>query len=185
MKIPNTLISGKKKDLIKFYEEHHFEGIICKRIIDNHFYNNGEHTFNFGSTFLIDSNLLETIPDYFALSLFQEKISIDFEIRTIYLNGEFHTASIHNFKDENDEKGDFDDPSLSRVIPFKLPKSIEIKLELTFQSLNMNYGSADLIYSKGEFYFLEINPSGQIGFVNEACNFYLEKKISELLKNEE
>lgn len=33
----------------------------------------------------------------------------------------------------------------------------------------------------GEYVFLEINPCGQVGFINNACNYYLEEKFADYL----
>lgn len=71
----------------------------------------------------------------------------------------------------------------SRIIPFKLPANVQEKLEKVFKKFNLNYGSADLMYSGGDYYFLEINPTGQISFINNSCNYYIENKLAEILKN--
>jgi hypothetical protein len=43
-----------------------------------------------------------------------------------------------------------------------------------------------LIYAKdSNYYFLEVNPEGQLGMVSLPCNYYLEKKIAkELIKKD-
>lgn len=71
-----------------------------------------------------------------------------------------------------------------RMIPFKLPGDIEEKLEKVYRKFNLNYDSADLIYSNDDYYFLEINPTGQISFINNACNYNIEKNVAQILKNE-
>ena len=181
--VPETLITENKEDLQKFFNRHIKEGIVCKRINDEHYYTFEEYTFNFGSTFIVDSDLLKKIPDCFAISLFQKRLKPDFEVRAIYVRGKFYAVSIHVFNDETDYRTNFKSPGNIRIIPFDLPKIIEVKLKSVFQNLNLNYGSADLIYYQDEFYFLEINPAGQIGFVNEACNFYIEERISQILNS--
>ncbi|WP_339834966.1 hypothetical protein [uncultured Flavobacterium sp.] len=70
-----------------------------------------------------------------------------------------------------------------RIIPFKLPNEIESKIDSVFKKFNMNYGSADLMYSNNNYYFLEINPTGQISFINRACNFYIETQLAAKIKN--
>lgn len=185
-KVPETLITGSKENLKSFYSRYDgLNGIICKRIIDYYYYyGSDDYIYNFNSTFLIDVNILNNIPDDFALSLFQERILADLEIRVIYLHGSFYAMSIHIFDDEIDYRKNLNSSHSFRNIPFNLPECIKIKLEIVFKNLNINYGSADLMYCNGEFYFLEINPSGQISFANEACNFYIEKELSKLLIDE-
>lgn len=69
-----------------------------------------------------------------------------------------------------------------RKVPFLLPKQQEEKLHQLMQSLGLNTGSIDIIQAKdGDFYFLEVNPAGQIGMTSIPCNYYLEKHIAEFL----
>jgi glutathione synthase/RimK-type ligase-like ATP-grasp enzyme len=70
-----------------------------------------------------------------------------------------------------------------RIVPFQLPLNIMNKLENVFKKFNLNYGSADLMYCDNEYYFLEINPTGQVSFINNACNYNLENKVAQILKN--
>lgn len=185
LKTPETLITGSKEKLMEFYTKYDGNnGIICKRIIDQYYYRSEDYTYNFNSTFLIDYKILNDIPNEFAFSLFQERILAEFEIRVIYIEGNFYAMSVHVFDKSVDYRKNLASTRSFRTIPFNLPKNIQVKLKNVFTSLNINYGSADLMYCDGEFYFLEINPSGQISFVNEACNFYLEEEISKMLKDE-
>ena len=184
-KVPETLITSNREKLKTFFSKYQNQnGIICKRIIDYYYYRSDDHIYNFNSTFLVDADKLKIIPNEFSLSLFQENILAEFEVRVVYIEGNFYGMSIHVFDNEIDYRKNLNSPENIRTIPFKLPRDIKIKLQNIFKNLNINFGSADLMYSNGEFYFLEINPSGQISFVNEACNFYIEKKISKLLENE-
>lgn len=100
-KIPETLITNNKDKLISFYNKHYIQnGIICKRITDNYFYKDNGFVYDFTATFLIDSDLLADIPERFAVSLFQERIIADFEIRVIFVKDVFYAMSIHNFTND-------------------------------------------------------------------------------------
>ena len=53
---------------------------------------------------------------------------------------------------------------------------------MVFAELNLNCGSVDMIVDKnGEYVFLEINPVGQYGMVNEPCNYNLDHLIANYL----
>jgi len=184
-KTPETLVTNDKNKLLDFYNRFDIKnGIICKRITDELFYENDKFEYDFTPTFLIDSNILKEIPKSFAISLFQERIVADFEVRVIFINGDFYSMSIHTFKDNVDYRQELDIAKNVRAIPFELPIDVKNKIDKIFKKLNLNYGSIDLMYSNDEFYFLEINPIGQIGFVNNICNFYIEEELSNILKNE-
>ena len=183
-KIPDTLFTEEKEKLISFYNKYEAKfGIICKRITDSYYYKYDDYTHNFNLTFSIDNQILKDIPENFAISMFQERILADFEIRVIYVKGNIYAMSIHSFDDKIDYKSDIFTDRI-RTITFKLPIDIEKKMINVFKKFNLNYGSADLMFYNNEYYFLEINPTGQISFVNEACNFKIEKKVAKLLINE-
>ncbi|WP_447951552.1 hypothetical protein [Chryseobacterium koreense] len=50
-----------------------------------------------------------------------------------------------------------------------------IELELATCSIDM------IVNKDWEYYFLEINPVGQFGMISNPCNYFLEKKLAELL----
>jgi hypothetical protein len=184
LKIPHTLITGNKKKLQNFYDTYSKKnGIISKRILDSFYYSDDSFVYNFNLTFLITPEILSKTLDDFTISFFQERIIADFEIRVIYMDGSFYSAAIHVFKDTTDIRTIFTEIDKSRIIPFKLPEIIEEQLEKVFKKFNLNYGSADLMYCDEDYYFLEINPTGQISFINNPCNYNIENKLSQILKN--
>jgi hypothetical protein len=184
LKIPHTLITGGKEKLLKFYKKYENKnGIISKRILDSYLYEDNEFLYNFNSTFQITPEILSELPNEYTISFFQERIIADFEIRVIYIDGSFYSAALHNFDDNIDIRSKFINMNNLRIVPFQLPLNIMNKLENVFKKFNLNYGSADLMYSNDEYYFLEINPTGQISFINNICNFKLENKLAKILKN--
>lgn len=183
-KIPHTLVSGSKERLQQFYNKYQDKnGIVSKRILETLYYQNEDFLYNFNLTFAVTAEILEKTPDEFAISFFQQRIIADFEIRAIYIDGHFECISIHNFDDTIDYRTKLITMDNLRMVPFNIPKEIKEKLEKVFKKFNLNYGSADLIYSGGDYYFLEINPTGQISFINNTCNFYLEQRLAAILKN--
>jgi hypothetical protein len=186
LSVPKTLITKSKKELLDFIESAKSKTLINKRISEfGDFVENGK-LYDIASTVLIDNTALDKIPDFFELSFFQEKIEREHEIRAIYFNNEFYSSAIF----ENDEVVDYrvnlhSSEKYPRIIPYKLPNDIEIKLRNVMKELNLSCGSIDLIYSKdNEFYFLEVNPVGQVSFISNACNYYLECLYAKYLKDE-
>ena len=186
LKIPHTLITSNKIQLQKFYNKYsNKNGIVSKRILDNFYYDDDKYLYNFNLTFPITSEIIDQVANEFALSIFQECIIADYEIRVIYIDGIINAACIYNFDNNIDYRTKLWDMKDIRIVPYKLPKEIEDKIKAIFNKFNMNFGSADLMYSNEEYYFLEINPTGQISFINNTCNFYLEKiMIEKLTENE-
>lgn len=186
LKIPHTLITSDKIQLQNFYDKHsNKNGIVSKRILDSYYYEDDKYIYNFNLTFSITSEIMNEVPNEFAVSIFQERIIADFEIRVIYIDGIINAACIYNFDNSIDYRTKLWDMKDIRIVPYKLPNEIEDKISKVFKKFKINFGSADLMYSNGEYYFLEINPSGQISFINNTCNFYIENVMAEkLTKNE-
>jgi len=76
----------------------------------------------------------------------------------------------------------YDDDQPNRNIPYQLPESVEQSIKQFMKSKNLNCGSLDFMYGTDDnYYFLEVNPVGQFGWVSTNCNYYLEKRIAERL----
>jgi ATP-GRASP peptide maturase of grasp-with-spasm system len=124
------------------------------------------------------------LPAKFSASMVQRQIEKQFELRIFYCNGKFYSMAIFSQMDEQ-TKVDFrnynaDRPT--RFTPYQLPGDVEDKLRQLFYSLSLNCGSVDMICSPtGELYFLEINPAGQFGMIEGACNYPLHKIVAETL----
>jgi ATP-GRASP peptide maturase of grasp-with-spasm system len=184
LKIPNTLISNKKKDLEDFTKKNSEN--ITKPIWEVYAYQDKKHHYssyttavNFNDSYFKDE--LTCFP-----SLIQSRINKKYEIRSFFLNEKFYSMAI--FSQENEQTKDdfriYDQDKPSRNIPFKLPNEIEIKLNALMKFLNLKTGSIDLLYSnEGEFYFLEINPVGQFIMTSNPCNYHLDFEIAKTLNN--
>lgn len=180
--IPNTVVTGAKKELIEFIKSN--PKIITKGIQESlHFCDSD----CFYSVYTEEIECLDSIPNSFYPSLFQEKLDKQFEIRTFYLNEQFYSMAIFSQNDKN-TKVDFRKYNLecpNRNVPYQLQESIKQKLIKFMNSMNLNSGSIDLIYTTDKkIVFLEVNPVGQFSMTSEPCNYYLEKHIANTLKND-
>lgn len=180
--IPETLITTSKKEILKFKEKH--KNIIVKNIsevlglpIDNKAYVSYTH--------LVDDNDFNNISSKIYPSLVQKNIFKIYELRIFYLNGSFSSMAIFSQNDDK-TKTDFrvyNQEKPNRNVPYLLPKGVQEKLELLMNKLNLNCGSIDMIKSiNGDYVFLEINPVGQFGMVSKPCNYFLEEKVADYLK---
>jgi len=183
IKIPQTLITNNKKEVIKFKKQ--VGGIITKatRFGGSHLVNE----IGLGVlTNILDDKTINKLPDYFDYSTIQEFIEKKYDIRTFYLKGNFYSAAILS-QNKSKTKIDFrsDQEGQTRTVPFKLPKYIETEMIKIFNKLELNCCSIDFVIDKKNIlYFLEINPVGQFGFVSKRCNYNLEKiMMEELTKN--
>lgn len=183
LNIPNTLVTNKKDDLLAFYSLNNKK--IITKPIKNSIDIQHEDYWEFGkSTFVIKSKDLELLDSYFNLGFFQELIEKKFEIRVFIYGKEIYSMAIFS---QNNEKTridyrNYDDDKPNRCVPYSLPKVLVSKLFKFMKYKGIDTGSIDIIFSKtNEYYFLENNPQGQIDWLSRNCNYYIEKKIAELL----
>jgi len=183
LNIPSTKIINNKKLLLS----EKADSYITKPITDSFAFideNYDEENIYKSFTESITKDEIDNLEDSFFPSMIQSKINAEFEIRTFFLENEFFSTAILNSLtlDIKRSVGFYADSV--KMVPYKLPKSIERKLKNTMKKLNLNCGAIDLIKDiNGEFYFLEVNPVGQFLGYSNACNYRLEEKIANWLIN--
>jgi ATP-GRASP peptide maturase of grasp-with-spasm system len=183
LSIPHSLVTGCKAKLEEFIEKHRV--VITKPI------HNGHIDFVFGDKVLLSKGLvliskkeIEQTNERFCLSLFQEYIEKQYELRVFFLGKELYAMAIFSQLDEQTKYDyrNYNRENPNRNIPFKLPIEVEKSLHCFIEKTNLSTGSIDLIRAvDGRFVFLEVNPAGQFGWVSSNCNYYLEKRIAEAL----
>lgn len=118
--------------------------------------------------------------------LLQEKIDKEYEIRSFVLKKKIYSMAI--FSQENEQTcidyRNYDHSKMNRMIPYSLPKEIELRILLFMEQIGLDTGSIDLIRTKDNKYiFLEVNPAGNIEMVSDRCNYMIEKDIAKLIIN--
>jgi hypothetical protein len=63
----------------------------------------------------------------------------------------------------------------------KLPKNIASKCISLVRKLDLLFGAIDMIKYNNEYYFIEINPTGEWAWLEKNLNLGIDKKIVELL----
>ena len=180
LNVPKSYILNNKIDLENILFEHN--EVIVKPMHEG-VYEIG-NSFSFVSyTTLITKKDMHSIPDNFPFAFFQERINKIFEIRVIYISGVSYAIAM--FTQEHKESqvdGRRCAQEKLRMAPFKLPLEIENKIGNLMKLTDLQFGALDFIVTpENKYIFLEINPVGQFTAYGDACNYYLEKVISELL----
>lgn len=183
LKVPETIVSNSIEAVSLFLDRH--PEIITKcifysglsRTVDGEFFGFGMGTNIFTKQ---DLEVCRSKGNYFQPTLFQQYIDKEFEIRSFYLQGEIYSMAIFSQINEKTRVDfrNYDDDFPNRNIPYKLPLEIENKMRLLMESLQYDSASFDFIYSKGEYWFLEINTVGQFDWVSKYCNYHIEKRIA-------
>ena len=181
LRTPKSYLVSNKKRLVELLAE--FAGDIIFKPVSQIFAYYADKSVYVSYTEKVSEEGLKKLPDYFLPSYIQEYVESDFEVRVVYLCGDFFSMAI--FSGGNDKtKTDFrnyDYANWNRMIPFDLPEGIKVKIAKLVTQMDLNFCSIDLLYSEGEYFFLEVNPVGQFGMVSLPCNFNIEKQIGKIL----
>jgi glutathione synthase/RimK-type ligase-like ATP-grasp enzyme len=183
---PETIITNKKSELTAFFEKNGRK-IITKPIGDPYVFIDPDNGDNYKAfTEIITPKILHKIKPEFYLSLFQNFINADYELRVFYLDGEFYATAIINSKTTDIKLSVSFGVSQINMAAVTLPADIQKKLRLLMGKLSLNAGSIDLLQTaEGKTYFLEVNPIGQFEGYAVGLNYYLDEKIADwLIKND-
>jgi hypothetical protein len=181
LSVPKTKVINNKKMLKKFISECPY-GIITKPLTGLQHFVVSKYSY---TTFVssVTEESIDELPDFFFPSFFQERIEKDYEIRVFYLDGVFCNLAllVSNVEQPVDIKQSKEFEHMHWV-PYKLPDSIEKKLNDFMKRASLNTGSMDIIKTRnGDHVFLEVNPVGQYGHGSHFGNFQLEKMIAQWL----
>lgn len=180
LNIPETLITPNK-EILKSFLENNQNALISKSLGEG---KNIEFEGKIYPFFTQKIESTDNIEKKFSPSFFQKYIEKKYELRIFYIDGHFFTMVIfsqNNPKTITDFRNyDMDNPN--RYEPYNLPKGIEDKLNSMMNKLGLNTGSIDMIKAKDdEYYFLEVNPSGQFGMTAAPCSYPLFEKVADYL----
>ncbi|WP_027386085.1 grasp-with-spasm system ATP-grasp peptide maturase [Chryseobacterium gregarium] len=183
LNIPETYVLDNKEDLSNLISENKNREFITKMKTESSMFQ-FQDTASIIYTNVLNEKFIKSFPERFAPSLIQEKIEKLMEIRTFFLNGKTWSMAIFSQNDDQtkDDYRRYNNKKPNRHTLFKLPKNLEDKLCLVMNDLNLDTGSIDWILTRGnQYYFLEVNPTGQFSNMSMTCNYPLEKLIAEKL----
>lgn len=181
LKIPKSYIVSSRQQLSDLYRKHPY--LLTKALgIGVYLFKEKYSYYSYSERITAES--IENLPEYFFPSLIQTEIKKKYELRVFYLKGNFYAMAVFSqryvettvdFRKQNSEKP-------LRTVPFQLPELIKSQLLDLMKELHLDTGSIDIIVDdNNEYIFLEVNPVGQFSMTSHPCNYYLEKKIAELL----
>lgn len=177
LSIPKTNITNHTDSL------NQDESYITKSIKDGTVIDVGEKTFFFLTKEVNPKTMARY--DHFFPSLFQEKINKEYELRIFHLNGKNYPMAIFSQRDRQTgvDYRHYNYSKPNRMIPYALPKDIDEKICRLMKDLGLDTGSLDIIKgTDGEYYFLEVNPSGQFRMTALPCNYNLHYEVACTLK---
>ena len=131
------------------------------------------------STMAIERETLENLSDImYCPMIFQPYIDKEYELRIMYVDGEFFTGKINN-SDNADWRVSHEDYFWS---VYELPEPIKANLTSMMKKMGLYTGAIDMIRGKdGQYYFLEVNPQGEWGMLQKELGFPIAERIADNL----
>ncbi|MFZ2038870.1 MAG: hypothetical protein WAV11_02950 [Minisyncoccia bacterium] len=182
LKIPQTLISNYYKDVVSFSKVNN--GLLLKSLgyirlqDDNHFL----YSQVFSHKEILDSKRKIDCCPVFA----QKYISKKYEYRVMAIGKKVLSCRIDSQASEL-TKVDWRHYDMQNVMHenVDLPKEVQNKILRFMELIDLKYGAIDMIETpNGDFVFLEINPSGQWGWISTLANVPIVEAVVEMLKKE-
>ncbi len=135
-------------------------------------------------TNIIDKKDLINSKDVYATpNIFQSYVSKKIELRITCVGKAVMACEIHS-QDSKVSKHDWRKYDLDNTpyLKHNLPKNIEQLCLKYLDNLGLTYGCIDMILSPDdEYIFLELNPNGQYGWIEELSKFPITENIARML----
>ncbi|HVI46142.1 MAG TPA: hypothetical protein VM802_14805 [Chitinophaga sp.] len=177
LRTPLTLVTSSKQEVLEFMK---LAGTVIVKPLNS--VDTDLHDALFGrGTQVVLPEVLDRLPHPLPVCFFQQLIEKEFDLRVFYLKGALYTVAI--FSQRNDvtrvDFRNYDEQRPNRMIPFRLPADVEDLVIRFMKGKGLDTGSLDLILTpKGEYVFLEVNPSGHFEWISNGCNLNLEQLIA-------
>ncbi len=178
LKIPETCITSEKKSLELFWSKCN-QKIIAKALYSPLIKDKNEEFFIFTNQILkiddIDEEDLKISP-----TIFQEALIEKTDYRITVIGDKCFTVKILS----NGSIKSLDWRTLKENIKFvrcDLPSDLEEKCIKLVKEFGLVFGAIDIVQSGDEYYFLEINPNGEWGWLQKSAGLPIAESIADKL----
>lgn len=176
--IPNTLVTSNRSELKNFFFENK-QNIIIKPLKQGRVINKDKVGLIY--TNILDVNKISKLDEYILTPcIIQENLGKQLEIRVTVVENKVFAAYIDSQIDI-ETKVDWR-RGKKKFKVFNLDFDIEQKCIQLVKKLNLSFGAIDLILTpENDYYFLEINPNGQWGWIEYDTGLKISDSIIDYL----
>ncbi|HUR83641.1 MAG TPA: MvdD family ATP-grasp ribosomal peptide maturase [Thermoanaerobaculia bacterium] len=180
---PRTLTTNDPEAALRFYDE--CAGHVVVKMVSSFGVLDAEGHDQVVMTNRLTPEHLSKIDSLVLCPMtFQEQIEKALELRVTIVGHEVFAAAIDSSRDP---KAGVDwrratDALRSHWHPYLLPATVRDGLIALLDDLEMNYGAIDVIVTpEGRYVFLEVNPVGQFGWIEQSVGYPIASSIAGLL----
>ena len=171
IKIPKTTVSN-----VTLKSDFEFQAI---KSIDTAIVSSGENE-GFVYTEIYKKNELEEVK-YSSPFFIQQGLVPKTDIRVTVVENELVAIKITGDKKIDEDWRRFKDELTYSI--FELPKDVQDFCINYTKKLNLNFGAIDLVLHNSDYYFIEINPTGEWSWLQKNTGYNFDKLIVKSLTN--
>lgn len=179
---PSTIVSNCKADIQNFLSHHNDEGIL--KLSTQPTFNKQKNVYFVYANKVSASDFEDMDHTINCPTIVQNYVNKQYEVRYTFVNGEHFVCRIESQLSDK-SKIDFRryDFANTPYLAINTPKDITQKVTMFMQKLKLNYGALDFIVDySNNWYFLEVNPVGQYGWIEYLTGLQITSAILQFLK---
>lgn len=187
VKIPDTCLTNNKRDLNDFISK--FDNVILKPLHDYGIWYSADRTYPLYATKISSSSLLlqseESISQ--TVNFCEDYVEKKYEVRVTVMGNHIFACKLDS-QSQTEDTGKIDwrqgyDHQLRHEL-IQLPNDIEEFCRKYLRRFHLNFGCFDFILTpKDEYVFLECNPNGQWGWIEDETKAPMSEAMVDCLVN--
>jgi ATP-grasp ribosomal peptide maturase len=176
---PPTLITNDPRAVSEFGARHHEGGIITKTLYSRMPRTDDGRLSGIVYTKEVPRNRTRDPSIAATAHLFQTKLRKRFDLRVTVVGGEVFATRIDN-PDELDWRRGRHNIAYQ---PYEMPENVLVGVRRLMRSLGLVFGALDFVVTDEGHHFLEINPNGQWGWIENETGQHISRAIADVLMN--
>lgn len=175
--VPNTILTNYNTTSIKEKEKY-----IVKSIDTALFYDNEIEMFAYSE--IVMGSLIKQSELSQAPVIIQELLKDKLDIRVTVIGEKIFPVAIS--ENGHNIVGDWrkNDKDKLQYMSIELPSDIVSKIKSLMRTLGLKFGGVDLALSNGKYYFIEINPTGEWGWLVHCAKVDIPQAIVDEMMGE-
>jgi len=181
LSIPRTLVTNSPSEAREFFLE--LEGKVVVKLLTPLSYSMKGSSFFLYTSKVKEEDLLDAETLSYCPMIFQEQIPKQRELRIVFVDGNCFVGALDasEYAASTTDWRRADDNNL-RWKPFQLPDKLEKSLNLFMKKFGLLFGAFDFIQTPSdEYFFLEINPTGEWGMLERDLELPISNAIANAL----
>jgi len=183
MKVPDTLITTSKENAQEFLSAH--QDIVVKPLNIGFITQRGVTKASYATRIDTGNHELDFSGLCVSPTIFQ-KTKVGLDVRVTVIGTDVYACLINKadtIHSQTDWRVGFYHDALQFIEDKSFPKELSNMCVQMVKHLGLQFGAIDFIFDEGDghYWFLEINPNGQWGFIETSTQLPLSKSFANLL----